>query len=329
MCPLAAPGRVLPRIGHKQTPNEPRPADGIVSATITVRHRYHYAGFDVSDQIRHRHRPLDVFPPALDVVVLAPTCRFAPVSACLETLVMAKAQPVIEISADLLQRLHRIHRQRSDLQSQIDRGPRQIAAGEAMVQKCRQALAESLEAIKRSKRLADQKQGQLKEREERLVTLQGKLNAAASNREYDSFKEQIAADQQANSVLSDEILETLERIDQLERDRQDRQRELDQRLAEQETMERSVHEKVAALREDLAAVEAEREQAEQLIPERAKPDYLRLVAARGEEALAPVDGDTCGGCYQTLTTQLVSQLMLSQLVRCPSCNAFLYRRIQG
>ncbi len=242
---------------------------------------------------------------------------------------MAKFEPVIEISPDLLQRLHRIHRQRTDLQSQIDRGPRQIAAGEAMIQKCRQALVDAGEAMKRAKLMADQKQLQLKEREDRLVTLQGKLNAAASNREYDSFKEQIAADEQANSVLSDEILETLERIDQLELERQERQQELEDRLAEQESMTRSVMEKTEGLREDLARVEAEREQAEGLIPSSAKADYLRLVGARGEEALAPVDGDSCGGCYQTLTTQLVNRIMLSHLVRCPSCNAFLYRRLQG
>src|SRR5690606_36109855 len=133
---------------------------------------------------------------------------------------MAKSEPVIEISAELLQRLHRIHRQRSDLQSQIDRGPRQIAAGEAMVQKARQELATTVEATKRAKLLADQKQLQLKEREDRLHTLRGRLNAAASNREYDLFREQIAADEQANSVLSDEILDALERIDVLELERQ-------------------------------------------------------------------------------------------------------------
>lgn len=242
---------------------------------------------------------------------------------------MAKSEPVIEISAELLQRLHRIHRQRSDLQSQIDRGPRQLAAGEAMVQKGQQALADADEAIQRAKQMADQKQKQLQEREDRLLTLQGKLNAAASNREYDSFREQIAADEQANSVLSDEILDTLERIDQLELDRQRRQQELEALLAEQESRVQSVNEKVGQLREELARVEAEREEAEGLIPKSAKAEYLRLVSARGEEALAPVDADTCGGCYQTLTTQLISQIMLSQLVRCPNCNAFLYRKIQG
>lgn len=242
---------------------------------------------------------------------------------------MAKSEPVIEISADLLQRLHRIYRQRNDIQGQIDRCPRQIAAGETQVQKCRQAVIDAIDAAKRTKLAADQKQLQLKEREDRLDTLQGKLNAASSNREYDSFKEQIAADKQANSVLSDEILELLERIDQLEIDRMTREADVVQRVAEHETMVTTVSERLVSLTNDLALVEAERAEAEALVPTGAKQEYDRLVAARGEDALAPVDGDTCGGCYQMLTTQIINRIRLSHLVRCPACNAFLYTKKTG
>ena len=242
---------------------------------------------------------------------------------------MAKSEPVIEISADLLQRLHRIYRQRNDIQGQIDRCPRQIAAGEVQVQKCRQAVADATDAIKRTKMAADQKQLQLKERESRLDNLQGKLNAASNNREYDLLKEQIAADKQANSVLSDEILELLERLDQLEVDKVEREAEVIDRVAEHEVMVKTVNERLESLKGDLARVEAERVEAETLVPTGAKQEYERLVAARGEDALAPVDGDTCGGCYQMLTTQIINRIRLSQLVRCPACNAFLYTKKTG
>jgi predicted nucleic acid-binding Zn-ribbon protein len=264
--------------------------------------------------------------------VIAPTVLRLDLSAFLNShpiFVMAKSEPVIEISADLLQRLHRIYRQRNDIQSQIDRCPRQIAAGEVQVQKCRQAVTDAIDAVKRTKMAADQKQLQLKERENRLDTLQGKLNAASSNREYDSFREQIAADKQANSVLSDEILELLERVDQLEIDRAARETEVVNRVAEHETMVTTVNERLESLRGDFARVEAERAEAESLVPAGARQEYDRLVAARGEDALAPVDGDTCGGCYQTLTTQFINRIRLSQLVRCPACNAFLYSKKTG
>jgi len=241
-----------------------------------------------------------------------------------ETL-MAKSEPSIEISAELLQRLHRIYRQRTDVQGQIDRCPRQIQAGHTMVAGAKNALDESIAGIKRAKMSADQKQLQLKEREGRVLNLRGKLNEAASNREFDSFKEQIAADEQANSVLSDEILEALEQIDVLEANRLVCQSDLAAREAEQVKLIATVTDRLVVLKEDFARVDAERIEAETLIPAVVKVDYERLIAARGEEALAPVEDDNCGGCYQTLTTQIMNQIALSRLVRCPSCGAFLYR----
>ncbi len=239
---------------------------------------------------------------------------------------MAKSEAAIEFSAELLQRLHRIHRQLSEVKAQIERCPRQIAAGQAMVNAAKQALDAAVESIKRAKMSADQKQLQLKERETRVHTIRGRLNEAASNREFDLLKEQIAADEQANSVLSDEILESLEQLDVLEETRKTKVQELATKESEQVTLVKTVNERLDGLKEDLARVEAERIEAEALIPEAAKSDYHRLISARGEEAIAPVEDGTCGGCYQMLTTQVMNQIALSRLVRCPTCGAFLYRR---
>ncbi len=78
------------------------------------------------------------------------------------------------------------------------------------------------------------------------------------------------------------------------------------------------------LRGELERVETELQESEKEIPAGAIVDYKRLTEARGEDALAPIEGDSCGGCYQTLTTQLIDRLRMSMLIRCPNCNAFLY-----
>ena len=121
----------------------------------------------------------------------------------------------IKISTVLLRTLHRIHRQKTDLDGQIARGPRQIKAGDALVAKAESEMQVIKENLTKANLLSDEKQLQLKSREDKIVDLQTKLNSAASNREFDLLKEQIAADKQANSVLSDEILEAMEAIDEL------------------------------------------------------------------------------------------------------------------
>lgn len=225
---------------------------------------------------------------------------------------------------ELLRTLHRIQRQRSDLKSQLERGPRQIQAGERLFAQHREAVEAAVEKLKSSKLAADEKQLQLKSREDRISQLEAKLNTAASNREYTLLKEQIAADRQANDVLSDEILEALERIDVLEAERGELQKELQQREQDQAEMVEKVNTKMEKLATELTRVESELSAAEEQMPASLLVDYRRIVAARGEEALAPVEGENCGGCFQTLTSQMMNRLYLGQSVRCPSCGAMLY-----
>ncbi len=217
-----------------------------------------------------------------------------------------------------------MHRQRSDLKSQIERGPRQIKAGEGMVASATADLDAARGKVKKAKMVSDEKQLQLAQRESRIKDLAGKLNTADSNQVFTMLKEQIAADQQANSVLSDEILEALELIDLLEADVKVAFEQLEKQKSEQAYRVNEVESKLAVLNEDLTRVESELHASEQEIPEAAKPDYKRLTEARGEDALAPVEDDSCGGCYQTLTMQHIETLRMSMLMRCPNCNAFLY-----
>lgn len=232
--------------------------------------------------------------------------------------------PKIEISAGLLRKLHRIHRQKSDLNGRIERGPRQVKAGETLVANAQAEVELARQAIKKAKLASDEKQLQLKSREMKIDEMKAKLNTAASNREFSTLKEQIAADEQANSVLSDEILEALEQLDTMEAEVAKLNEVLVKHQAEQEVRVVEIKKTISELTDELTRVKTELTESEQEIPSAAKADYIRLTEAKGEEALAPVDEDSCGGCYQTLTTNDISKLQLSVLIRCPNCNAFLY-----
>ncbi|TWT93944.1 zinc ribbon domain-containing protein [Stieleria varia] len=232
----------------------------------------------------------------------------------------------IPVSLELLRQLHHVHKQQAELQGQLDRGPRQIKAGEALVAKASQELESAKQKLKQAKMSCDEKTLQLKSREDGIKSLQVKLNAAKSNREFDTFKEQIAADEQANLVLSDEILEALEKIDELTAAVTAAEQELKQQIAAQEKRVVEVSQRMLVKEEELVLVRERLAKAEKEIPASARPDYDRLVDQRGEEALAPIDleDESCGGCYQTLTTQLIESVRLQFLIRCPNCNAMLY-----
>ena len=230
----------------------------------------------------------------------------------------------IEISTGLLRTLHRIHCQKSELTGQLERGPRQIKAGEALVANAGAQVVEAKETLEKATLIADEKQLQLKSREMRVEELKTKLNTAASNREFSTLKEQIAADQQANSVQSDEIFEALDEMETLDAKLKAAQEEQKKQEAEHQARVAEVEKTITGLNVEMAEIMAELEKSEKGIPAAAKVDYVRLVNSKGEDALAPVESDSCGCCYSTLTTNFIDRLRLSLLVRCPNCNAFLY-----
>ncbi len=117
------------------------------------------------------------------------------------------------VSASVMQQLHRINRQKTDLKSQLERGPKTILAAQRKLQAAEANVEQIRSQHKQMRMDADRKQLLLKERENKIHVWEGKLNAAKENREYQTIKEQIAADHQANIVLSDETLELLEQID--------------------------------------------------------------------------------------------------------------------
>ena len=226
--------------------------------------------------------------------------------------------------ATALAELHRIHRQQADLRDRMERGPKQVKAAEANVAKADAEHQQAKDAFKAAKISADQKQLQLREREAKLLDWQGKLMQAQSNREYQALKDQIAADQQANSVLADEILESLEKLDTLQAAIKVAAGNLATLQGEADKVRARVAEQNKQLEAELARVQVQLKSAEEVLPDDFKTELHRIAKVRAEEALASVEGDCCGGCYQTLTPQTLELLRQDKLVFCKSCGRLLY-----
>jgi predicted nucleic acid-binding Zn-ribbon protein len=228
------------------------------------------------------------------------------------------------VSLDVLRTLHRIHKQLADLKDRRDRGPRQIRAGAAGIKQREDVLNELRETLKTMRKNIDQKQLQMKSNEQKIKDLDTKLNAAASNREYQILKDQIAADKMANSVLEDEIIEMMEQVDIFQ-----------PKIAEAEDVLKTTQEKVAAGRntfeaqagsilEDIVRLEAELKQREAELPEGIRETYRRLVGKKGEDALAEVVDGACGGCCQQVPLNVQANIRLSQPSFCRTCGRLLY-----
>jgi predicted nucleic acid-binding Zn-ribbon protein len=230
----------------------------------------------------------------------------------------------MSVSAAALRELHRIHQQLADLRDRMERGPKQIRAREANVAQLEAQLSTARDRAKQTHMAVDRKQLDLKSGEQKIVDLRVKLNTANSNREYQALIEQIAAAEMAGSVLSDEILEGLEKIDQLGVLTKEAEQSLAAGRQELEKMRRSIEESTTSIRDNITRLEAELAAAERGLPADFKADYQRIVRSKGADSLANAEDGVCAGCGQQITLNMQNELKLSRLVFCKSCGRLLY-----
>jgi predicted nucleic acid-binding Zn-ribbon protein len=225
--------------------------------------------------------------------------------------------------ADIIRRLHRILRQRADLRGQLERGPKMIKAAKNTAEAARQALSNHRDEIKKKRMEIDRDQLQLKSREAKIFDLEGKMNMAKKNVEYQTLKDQIAADTQANAVLSDEILEKLELIDKLNAMTAEFEKRAGDTEAEAKKLTAGIEERRAVLENDLKTVGEELIATEALLEGELKGIYQRLVSTRDEDAIAPLEGKSCGGCNTGLTPRTLDRLRMNEPMTCTSCGCLL------
>jgi predicted nucleic acid-binding Zn-ribbon protein len=223
-----------------------------------------------------------------------------------------------------LRTLHRMHRQLADLAEQLAAGPRAVVARTRQVEAAEARKAAAADEVKKARLVADQKQLQLKSAEAKIADLEAKLNACKTNREYQTLRDQIAADRMATTVLEDEIIEALERIDALKPAVPAAETEIvaaKKLLAEAEA---KVAAETGRLEAEVARIRGDLQAAEKDLVDDVRERYDRVVKQKGADGMSPVDGQTCGGCYQQLTGNMLSDVMLGRIITCRSCGRMLY-----
>lgn len=223
-----------------------------------------------------------------------------------------------------LKGLHRIHLALRDVQAQIDRGPKQSTAKKQLIQKRQSELEAAKDRLKQARLLADQKNLQLKTQEARIADYQAKQNTAASNREYDIIKGQIAADSMSKSVLEDEIFETLEQIDKCQSEIREREQDVIAAQAELARHEAEYAAEKTGFEAKKAALLQELSNAESCLPADIIPAYRRQLQAHGADALAPIENRSCSSCYLQLTQQLFVEIRGGKPLFCRSCGRLMY-----
>jgi predicted nucleic acid-binding Zn-ribbon protein len=231
---------------------------------------------------------------------------------------------LMSTAAGGLKELHQLQLRLSRIQKQLSLGPQRIENCRKNTTGIENQLEEEKEQLKQLRMLSDQKALQLKTNEQKIEELRVKLHSCTSNREFDIFKSHIEADMMANSVLEDEILEALEKVDRHQTAIQDTEDSLDRAKASEVSTADEVAAEKPSLDEDAAELMSALESAETILPETIIERYRRLVDAHGSEALSAVENKACSTCHSLLSPQYCVDVNTGKFTFCRSCGRLLY-----
>jgi len=230
----------------------------------------------------------------------------------------------MSVDFGLLRTLHRMHRQLADIDQRLRKGPLQVKIATQNEASFEAELEATKERQKQNRLATDRKQMTMNERDAKVEDMKTKLNTAASNKEFQLLKDRIAADEQASSVLADEIFEMLERQDTIDGEVVAATENLKKSKVEKKRIADKVTGETKALQAERTRIAGELEENEKKLPMDVKTDYRRRADAKGEDVLAETDANTCGNCQVHLTAQMKATLLMNQILFCQGCGALLY-----
>jgi predicted nucleic acid-binding Zn-ribbon protein len=225
---------------------------------------------------------------------------------------------------DTFREIHRLRRHARDLQQEIDRGPIQLKARRNVAAKIGDAHHGGVDELKKLKVHIHEKEVSLKAAHTQIAKYEQQMGGAGDKKQYDAFKQEIAAARQKAQRLEDEILEGMSEVEERTAKLPEQERAAAKAKADLAAFEKEQAERVARLADQLKTTLAQLKAVEVDIPEQFLPQYQRMVTAFGADCLAAVDNHTCAHCHTHITVQQMHEVETCEFVLCRSCGRGLY-----
>ena len=197
-------------------------------------------------------------------------------------------------------------------------GRRALANRQAELEVARKALQDSKVQLNKHEH-------SLQGVEAKIDDFKVKLNQVKKNDEYKALQNQIAHDNFTKSKLEEEILHALDVNETKAIDLRKLEDEVKRSGAEIVAFQKQIDDQSLAHKQQLSEIETAIIEAETLIPIDFRDRYRRIVGRYGADALAACEEGACHGCFTSLTTQMINDLINDEsLSFCLSCGRLLY-----
>jgi len=225
--------------------------------------------------------------------------------------------------------------QEIDLKIDSSRGEKQslmeeIASLEEKVEELKRSVAgygADLETVEEEKRALEEN---LTAETGAISRSEGRLRDIKTQKEYQAVSKEIAAAKKVQADLEDQVLQKLNRIEELKSAIADQSKVLEEFETSASSQESELKEKVARLETSITTDLESREATAKLVSPSMMKRYDKLRERRQGVAVAEARSGSCLGCNMNLPPQVFNSLFnADNLVPCPHCQRLLFLRQEG
>jgi len=216
-------------------------------------------------------------------------------------------------------------------QAKLARSRRSVTIQENQVRSLQNALEAKKEECQLTKMQSDRLELELKTRDQEVSKLRASLNAAKTNKEYAAVLTQLNTTRADNSKIESQILELMKAVEVDEGECGNIRKQIEEQKQELEQTRKKVDSSAAEHEAEIAAIQAEWNEAAKAVPRKALDVFNRVADTYDGEAVAIIEQQegrtaaySCGGCYMGVPAESVNLLMTKDdIIRCSNCTRIL------
>lgn len=232
---------------------------------------------------------------------------------------------------DALFRLQKIENQLRSVRGQIESRNRRVAAQARRIASIEQQINDNRQVINRAQTEANNFELERKTHEAHIARLREALNQAKSNKEYAAILTQLNTDKADALKLEDHVLAGLTKVDELKQKADQLKGQLDKEQARLAELKKDVADHEARFAGELKDLEAQREEAAELVGLENLQFFERACERHDGEAMGIVERVhpkraeyICTGCHMSVPLEHINALQTRDEVQlCPNCMRIL------
>ncbi len=165
----------------------------------------------------------------------------------------------------------------------------------------------------------------LKAKEDEIAKANSQLSAIKTNKEYTAKITEIEGLKADKSLIEEKILKSYDETDACKDETAKEQELLKQEEQKYQQQKKEIDDQVKVLEGRVKELEAKRGGITPQINKTTLSRYEKILENKDGQAIVPITGSSCGGCYMNVPPQVINEVkMHDKVIFCESCARILY-----